>query len=54
MAAIVYFVLGLVLIAVAVGFLAGPWWGLLMLGVELVALGVLEQRSAAAPTETTS
>ena len=41
-----YFVAGLLLIALAVGFLAGPWWGVLAAGVELLALGVLEQAGA--------
>lgn len=45
-----YFVAGLLLIAVAVGFLAGPWWGVLAAGVELLALGVLEQAAAERPT----
>jgi hypothetical protein len=51
--ATIYFAAGLVLIAVAVGVLAGPWWGVLALGVELLALGVLEQRGAAAAAATT-
>jgi hypothetical protein len=38
-----YFVAGLLMIALAAGFLAGPWWGVLVAGVELIALGVLEQ-----------
>lgn len=42
-----YFVAGLLLVALAVGFLAGAWWGVLAAGVELVALGVLEQAAAA-------
>lgn len=32
---------GLALVAVAVGALAGPWWGVLLAGVVLVAGGVL-------------
>ena len=38
-----YFLLGLALAALAVGALAGPWWGVLVLGVELVALGILTE-----------
>lgn len=33
--------LGFVLVAVAVGFLAGFWWGVLVAGVLVVALGVV-------------
>lgn len=40
------FVLGLVLVALAVGALAGPWWGVLLVGVALVGLAVLTQRAA--------
>jgi membrane protein implicated in regulation of membrane protease activity len=40
------FVVGLVLIALAVGAMAGPWWGVLLVGVALVALAVLTQRAA--------
>jgi membrane protein implicated in regulation of membrane protease activity len=39
----VLFVLGLALVAVAVGALAGPWWGVLVAGVVLVALAVLTE-----------
>jgi hypothetical protein len=37
----VLFLVGLILIAAAVGFLAGPWWGVLLGGVFLAVLGVL-------------
>jgi hypothetical protein len=37
------FVLGLVAIAVAVGALAGLWWGVLAAGVLLVLLAVLTE-----------
>lgn len=39
------FVVGLVLIALAVGALAGPWWGVLLVGAALIALAVLTQRA---------
>lgn len=35
---------GLVLVALAVGALAGPWWGVLALGVALVAVAALLAR----------
>jgi len=37
------FVAGLVLVALAVGALAGLWWGVLLVGVVLVGLAVLTQ-----------
>lgn len=44
MAATLYFLLGLAAIVAAVYGLAGPWWGLLVAGTVLVALGVLTAR----------
>lgn len=48
------FVSGLALVALAVGFLAGLWWGVLVAGVVLVGLGVLtvtdDSRGAAMAT----
>lgn len=35
------FLIGLTLVGVAVGFIAGLWWGVLVAGVVLAALGVL-------------
>lgn len=43
------FIVGVVLIAFAVGALAGVWWGVLVGGVELVALAVLTRAAAPAP-----
>lgn len=40
------FILGLLAIAVAVGALAGLWWGVLAAGVLLVLLGVLTEAGA--------
>ncbi|MCR6647786.1 MAG: hypothetical protein NVV70_06460 [Cellulomonas sp.] len=45
------FVVGLALVALAVGALAGPWWGVLLVGVVLVALAVLTQAADDAPAE---
>lgn len=55
MLAAALFILGLVAIAVAVGALAGLWWGVLVGGVLLVLLAVLteaggRQTAAAEPT----
>lgn len=55
MLAAALFVLGLVAIAVAVGALAGLWWGVLVAGVLLVVLAVLTElgsRQAAAAVTT--
>lgn len=41
--ATVLFVLGLVVVTVAVGALAGVWWGVLLAGVLLATLGVLTE-----------
>lgn len=41
MLAAALFVVGLAAVALAVGALAGPWWGVLAAGVFLVVLGVL-------------
>lgn len=41
MLAAALFVAGLVLLVVAIGGLAGPWWGALAAGAFLVVLGVL-------------
>lgn len=35
------FVLGLILVPTAVGGLAGPWWAVLVAGIECIALAVL-------------
>lgn len=43
MLATALFVAGLVLVALAVGALAGLWWGVLLVGVVLVGLAVLTQ-----------
>ena len=46
------FIVGLALIALAVGALAGPWWGVLLVGLVLVVLAVLTQRAVdASPSE---
>lgn len=42
------FVAGLVLVALAVGGIAGPWWGVLVAGLVLAALGVLTRAAAPA------
>lgn len=44
--AVAMFLAGLLLIALAVGALAGIWWGLLAAGLILVVLGVLTQAGA--------
>ena len=47
------FVAGLVLVAVAIGALAGLWWGVLVGGIVLVGVAVLTQLATpAAPAET--
>ncbi|MCP2265564.1 hypothetical protein ACFQHV_01020 [Promicromonospora thailandica] len=43
----VCFVLGLALVTVAVGVLAGPWWGVLLGGIFLVAYAVLAEAGSA-------
>ncbi|MGN8245245.1 hypothetical protein ACTHAM_002364 [Cellulomonas soli] len=40
------FVSGLALVALAVAFLAGAWWGVLVAGVVLAGLGVLTRMGA--------
>lgn len=47
MLAVCYLIAGLVASVAGVAGLCGPWWALILLGVELVALGVLEARGAA-------
>lgn len=42
------FIVGLVLVALAVGGIAGPWWGVLVAGLVLAALGVLTRAAAPA------
>lgn len=49
MLAAVLFVAGLVAITVAVGALAGAWWGVLAAGLLLVALAVLTELAGALP-----
>lgn len=44
-------IVGLLLIAVAVGALSGAWWGVLAGGVELVLLGIATGRTRA-PSDT--
>lgn len=46
MLAVVYLLTGAALCVVAIGALAGGWWGALAAGGILVALGVLEARGA--------
>lgn len=41
----VLFIAGIVAVVVATGALAGIWWGVLLLGVLLVALGWLTRRA---------
>lgn len=43
MLAAALFLSGLVLVSVAVAALAGAWWGVLVAGVVLAALGVLTE-----------
>jgi hypothetical protein len=45
----VLFLVGLTLVAAAVGVLAGPWWGILLAGIFLTALGVLGTAFEMAP-----
>jgi len=40
----VLLLVGLGLVALAVGALAGPWWGVLAVGVALVAVAVIVAR----------
>lgn len=44
------FLSGLLLVAVATGFLAGLWWGVLLAGAVLAALGVLTAAQDRRPT----
>lgn len=52
------FVSGLALVALAIAFLFGLWWGVLVAGVVLVGLGVLtatdDRREAPEPDSTDS
>lgn len=41
--ALLWQLLGLVLIVLAVGMLAGPWWGVLLAGVLVLVGGVLRE-----------
>jgi len=45
----VLFLVGLTLVAAAVGVLAGPWWGILLAGIFLTVLGILGEAFELAP-----